>query len=373
MRFTIAVKLFFGFLCVICLNAVYLVIVYKINNVNVIVDILKRNDDIKSEFIRLKTQHGIRSTSVLSFEKIGRQESVDNFRDRNLLVTSLLDTVKRKIDSITTIDIKLLPEEKHLDYYRATKKRDNITRELADANNRYSELFEALVGMRVSPQKSHNASSEKIIVDSLDFMYNVMATILESGEAIIRELTNIRIIDISRNVAEVKELTLLIFAGLTLFSLVFGLIFSRTITIALRRLKESATKIGKSDFDLIPSGFPNDEIGDLAKAFFDMSVDLRSKQEELFKSKRLAAIGEVVASVNHEINNPLMIISGNAQFLEMSMEGYPADMKERVKTIIEETGRISEITRKLREIRNPVSQDYLTGSGQMIDINKSTQ
>ena len=373
MRFTIATKLFLGFLCVIGLNAIYLVIVYKINDINATVDILKRTDDLKGRLLRLETLHRVRGTSIISYAKIGRQESVENFRAVNDRVSSLMDTLQRDIDFITDSDQRSLSEKQNSLFDSSIKKQEKITHTFATDNNRYSALFDSLVILRTSPKKRLAASREKVILDSLDIMDKEIAGHFDSGELVLRERTNTSIKEIDRTVAEVKKVILLILAGLTLFSLIFGLIFSRTITNALRRLKESATKIGKSDFDLIPSGFPNDEIGDLAKAFFDMSVDLRSKQEELIKSKRLAAIGEVVASVNHEINNPLMIISGNAQFLEMSMEGYPADMKERVTTIIEETGRISEITRKLREIRNPVSQDYLTGSGQMIDINKSTQ
>jgi nitrogen fixation/metabolism regulation signal transduction histidine kinase len=152
----------------------------------------------------------------------------------------------------------------------------------------------------------------------------------------------------------------------------FAFIFSRGFTNSMRRLKESAGAIGKGKFDFNPTGYPHDEIGDLAKAFFEMSTDLKTAQEELVKSRRLAAIGEVVASVNHEINNPLMIISGNAQFLEMSMTGYPPEMKERVKTILEETERISNVTRKLREIKNPVVEDYTASGEQMINLDKST-
>jgi signal transduction histidine kinase len=248
-----------------------------------------------------------------------------------------------------------------------------IVRDFIHTNDRYLEQFEALVDRRSSPSGRPAAPAEKEILDSLEKLDRNLTGLLDSGETFIRKRTATRIREIGGNVGEVKKMTIYILAGLTLFSCVFGLVFSRTITNALRHLKESAAKIGRADFDFVPKGFANDEIGDLAKAFFDMSVDLRSKQEELIKSKRLAAIGEVVASVNHEINNPLMIISGNAQFLEMSMEGYPDDMRERVKTIIEETGRISEITRKLREIRNPVAQDYLSGSGQMIDLKKSTK
>ena len=103
-----------------------------------------------------------------------------------------------------------------------------------------------------------------------------------------------------------------------------------------------------------------------------MAYDLKNAQEELVRSKRLAAIGEVVASINHEINNPLMIISGNAQFLEMSMDGYPDELRDRVRAIIEETDRISRVTRKLREIRKPIVEDYTSSGEQMINIDKSS-
>ena len=160
---------------------------------------------------------------------------------------------------------------------------------------------------------------------------------------------------------------------MSVFALLFAFLFSRAITVSLRKLKLSARLIAKGNFDFDPKGYPRDEIGELAKALFDMAFDLKNAQEELVKSKRLAAIGEVVASVNHEINNPLMIISGNAQFLEMSMEGYPADLRERLKAIIEETERISRVTRKLREIKNPVVEDYTSSGEQMINLDKSTK
>jgi C4-dicarboxylate-specific signal transduction histidine kinase len=374
MRFTIASKLFFGFLCVIGLNAVYLVVVYKINDVNAIVDILKHTNDAKSLMLRLETVHRVRGTSIISFAKIGMPESVKNFHDLNERIISMIDTIQRQLDSITAIDLRLLARKEQRNQEPPVReKAREILRDFVSANDRYLAQFETLVGLRSSPSRRLSAADEKKILDSLELLDRNLAGLLSSEETILRERTAMRIKEIGSNVAEVKEIIVYILAGITLFSCIFGLIFSRTITNALRHLKESAAKIGKADFDFIPKSFANDEIGDLAKAFFDMSVDLRSKQEELFKSKKLAAIGEIVASVNHEINNPLMIISGNAQFLEMSMEGYPDDMRERVKTIIEETGRISEITRKLREIRNPVAQDYLAGSGQMIDLKKSTK
>jgi C4-dicarboxylate-specific signal transduction histidine kinase len=172
---------------------------------------------------------------------------------------------------------------------------------------------------------------------------------------------------------DAKQVTLFIVSGISAFAMIFAFVISNAITRRLRKLKDSASFIGKGNFYFDPSGYAKDEIGDLATAFFDMAIDLKKTQEELVKSKRLAAIGEVVASVNHEINNPLMIISGNAQFLEMSMQDYPEDIRERIRTILAETDRISVVTRKLREIRNPVVEDYTSSGEQMINLDKSSR
>ena len=199
-----------------------------------------------------------------------------------------------------------------------------------------------------------------------------LTRVVDSAETVIDYQTDQRIKEIGLKVSNVQSMTIYILIGVTISALVFGLWFSTYITNSLRRLTVSAGNIGKGDFDVDPHGYPGDEIGDLASAFFQMSIDLKNAQEALVRSKRLAAIGEVVASVNHEINNPLMIISGNAQFLQMTMNDYPEEMRERVHTILEETERISRVTRKLREIENPVVEDYTSSGEQMINLDKSS-
>ncbi|MCX7725707.1 MAG: HAMP domain-containing protein, partial [Chitinispirillaceae bacterium] len=190
-------------------------------------------------------------------------------------------------------------------------------------------------------------------------------------ESIVDFQTNQYIKEVELRIKGVKEMTIYIIVGVTVTAMIFGLWFSTYITNSLRRLKSAAATIGRGDFNVDPHGYPNDEIGDLASAFFQMSIDLKNAQESLIRSKRLAAIGEIVASVNHEINNPLMIISGNAQFLKMMMTNYPQEMQERVQTILEEAERISRVTKKLREIKNPIVEDYTSSGEQMINLDKS--
>ena len=368
MRISITLKLFIGFLVVIFLNVFFFVIVSKTENVNSITRILKRQNEIKNDMLRLKTLHRVQGPSVISFDRLGRSESVQNFREINNKITGLFDSINFKIDSILAIDSTLLQEIRYNQSNSAIYSLKMLVETIYLYNNLYANMFDSIVSARKAPFDEKKVKVWKDVLNEADIK---LTTALDSAETILDEQTNLRIKDVEIRVSNVKQVTIFIIAGVTLFAIVFGFLFSRAISNSMRRLKESAGTIGKGNFNFDPSGYPNDEIGDLATAFFEMSVDLKNTQEELIRSKRLAAIGEVVASVNHEINNPLMIISGNAQFLEIIMEKYPEEMKERVRTILEETERISQVTRKLREIKNPVVEDYTSSGEQMINLDKS--
>ena len=370
MRITIAPKLFFGFVVIIFLNVFFFVIVSNLENVNGIVNIIKRQNEIKNRMLRLKTLHRVQSPSIASFERLGRQESVDNFRQTQREFVTLCDTINLKIDSIQHVNSQLVEDNQTLQNNIALQSLKASMDALRLYNNMFSGMFDSIVQAKVNPV----VAPRRVDVwrDILDESGGKVTRAIDSMESIVDAQTNQRIKEVETKVSNVKEMTIYILIGVTVIAMIFGLWFSTYITTSLRRLTVSAGNIGKGDFNVDPHGYPGDEIGDLASAFFQMSVDLKNAQEALVRSKRLAAIGEVVASVNHEINNPLMIISGNAQFLQMTMTNYPQEMQERVTTILEETERISRVTRKLREIKNPVVEDYTSSGEQMINLDKSS-
>jgi two-component system NtrC family sensor kinase len=76
------------------------------------------------------------------------------------------------------------------------------------------------------------------------------------------------------------------------------------------------------------------------------SQQLLNTQKELAQAERLAGIGLLASGVAHEINNPLAIIRGNAELLDMSARLDDSDHSE-VETIIRQVGRVERIVSNL--------------------------
>jgi len=74
--------------------------------------------------------------------------------------------------------------------------------------------------------------------------------------------------------------------------------------------------------------------------------ELRRTQEQLVQSAKLAAVGELAASVAHEINNPLMAILGSGGLLLRELAPGSAQARNAT-TIVDETNRAGKIIRDL--------------------------
>jgi signal transduction histidine kinase len=89
----------------------------------------------------------------------------------------------------------------------------------------------------------------------------------------------------------------------------------------------------------------NDEIGELSGAFNDMLNRLDNAIEEQERMCRLAATGELAATLAHEIKNPLNAIGGAATYIGKNTKGSLA--KEFVSVITSEVSRINKLTTTL--------------------------
>jgi signal transduction histidine kinase len=96
-------------------------------------------------------------------------------------------------------------------------------------------------------------------------------------------------------------------------------------------------------------------------------VEENTSRKEMEKRERLAQLGELVADMAHEVNNPLMIISGNAQ-LSLMKEIQDEAVKDNLKIIFEECRRAKDIIQRLLGFSRPSK-----GAFQKTDINKSIE
>ena len=69
------------------------------------------------------------------------------------------------------------------------------------------------------------------------------------------------------------------------------------------------------------------------------------------RDAKLAALAEFAAGAGHEINNPLAVISGNAQYL-LSRSADP-DSQQALETIIRQSRRISGIVSDMMQFARP--------------------
>jgi two-component system, NtrC family, sensor kinase len=128
-----------------------------------------------------------------------------------------------------------------------------------------------------------------------------------------------------------QQLLLVSLVGIVLGTAVIWFLV-RKATAPLRQLRDSAEAVGRGDFSRHVEVTSKDECGELANVFnrmtenvkrsreeLEKTVDsLKSTQAQLVQSEKLSGIGEFVAGVAHELNNPLTSVMGFSELLAQS-------------------------------------------------------
>jgi two-component system NtrC family sensor kinase len=109
------------------------------------------------------------------------------------------------------------------------------------------------------------------------------------------------------------------------------------------------------------------ELGDLARAFNDMTRRLSEAQRQLTQADKLASVGRLAAGVAHEINNPLTGVLTYSSFLLKRAEGDPS-LKQDLEVIVRETKRCREIVKGLLDFARQTPPKR-----QPVDLNEAAQ
>jgi signal transduction histidine kinase len=152
---------------------------------------------------------------------------------------------------------------------------------------------------------------------------------------------------------------------------IIGLVISRSMTRPIAELVRGTTEISRGNYDYPIRVRGGDELSILAERFKEMSSSLkekimqlgrlnadllqrnreldetlqklRSAQEDLLRSERLAATGKLTAQLAHEINNPIHNIQS---CLDTALSRLPDDIKGRdlIKVAHDEVTRLARLT-----------------------------
>ena len=125
------------------------------------------------------------------------------------------------------------------------------------------------------------------------------------------------------------------------------------------------------------------DLGEIARSINEFAERLilrRKLDEQMQRTDRLVALGEIAAGVAHEIRNPLTSIKGFVQLIESEMEeGNP--QRQYTSIVISETDRLNKIVHELLYYARPSDtlrtniniNKILTDSLQLVNINAAPQ
>ena len=123
---------------------------------------------------------------------------------------------------------------------------------------------------------------------------------------------------------------------------------------SLRAIEKVAGSISQGNFSKIEDIRSNDEFGSVINAINYMSEQLKTREEEIFQSKKLASLGVITAGVAHELVNPLNNISMISQnFVELYDNLNREKRIELMKSVAGETKRIEDIVKNLLNFSKP--------------------
>lgn len=157
--------------------------------------------------------------------------------------------------------------------------------------------------------------------------------------------------------------------GITVLGMIIAFFISlrigNTIIKRIRILKKGTEAIasGNLDYRLSPdklSGFDllDEAFNDMTKSLKDRDERLQKAHEQLTRSEKLAALGEMAAGVAHEINNPL---GGILLYSNLVLEEIPENgtARENMQKIIHQTNRCKNIVQDLLDFARAPTGEML--------------
>ena len=154
-----------------------------------------------------------------------------------------------------------------------------------------------------------------------------------------------------------------------------GVLLMRGIAVPITRMTSAMTALAKGDTTVgVPGVGRSDEIGAMATAaqiFKDNMIERQTAQAELARVARLTTMGELVASIAHEINQPLAAILANGDAGLRWLNRDEPDLEEvrnAVSRITQDATRAGKIIENVRALAKNAEPQFAR-----LDINGAIQ
>jgi len=142
-------------------------------------------------------------------------------------------------------------------------------------------------------------------------------------------------------------------------TIVGSVLISKIVSLPLKRLTKTSEAISRGDFNVHPVRSKIDEIQTINDSFEEMIKNLKklieteknlAEMHVKIKNERLSAIGELAASMAHDMKNPLATIKSSAEILQRK-----SSQNEETKQIIERMNRaIDRMSHQINDVLNYV-------------------
>jgi signal transduction histidine kinase len=200
------------------------------------------------------------------------------------------------------------------------------------------------------------------------------------------------ILEISRpsNVISVTSDDLVRAAALVLLivivtTIVVGVLASRFVSRPIRKLLRGIDDVAKGDLSHVILSERDDEIGQIATRFNDMTFSLRESRGEtqrqneaklaleqrLGQTEKLATIGQLAAEIAHEVGTPLNVIAGRARSIQKKSKD-PDAVEKNAEIVAEQTARITRIIQRLLDFTRRKVGSTATGQVNLNELLQTT-
>jgi len=221
----------------------------------------------------------------------------------------------------------------------------NIVQNAENLLNDFKDDMRKTIGEHACNNITYNLTRYKQTLEKLDALAKSGSTAPQDRQAIESELRQFGAAIVTNASDAVDQERLRIHSWLhtamavAVAALILVLVFvtfiaafiARVVLKPFGRFEEYTRRIAAGDFSLIPPARRyRDEFTNLVIALNHMLMELKSREEQLIQSRKMAAVGNLTAGIAHELNNPLNNISLTAEALINEFDEWGRDEKLRM-------------------------------------------